>query len=360
MGIPRLLPFLRSISRPRHLCEYKGSVAGIDGHVWLHRSIYTDAENFASGFDVNSHVRYFVRRIRKIVTSGIRPVVVFDGADLPAKRTTHRNRSSNRAVSMGRAVALRETGLCSESYNEFAKATDLRFGLVRDIMEALREEGIEAVVAPYEADAQLTLLSKLGAVDFVMTEDSDLLVYGCTRVLFKWDPDSMFGIEVSGSLVNAIPFSGMSHNDAVTACILAGSDYSPGIRGIGISKAIDLVKCCSQDTFGAAQLEEVTHKISQRAPFDIDSGTLIDSLRVAKWVFQHQTVFQPNDTSGLIPLNPYDGEEITRYAEYLGRIYDNTIAEGVYRGRVHPVTLSIYVEPDGSVKSKFSNIVFNS
>ncbi len=42
-------------------------------------------------------------------------------------------------------------------------------------------------MAPYEADSQLTYLQNEGIVDFVITEDSDLLVFGCERVLFKLD-----------------------------------------------------------------------------------------------------------------------------------------------------------------------------
>ncbi len=43
------------------------------------------------------------------------------------------------------------------------------------------------MVAPYEADAQLAYLQKEGLVDLVVTEDSDLLVFGCESVLFKLD-----------------------------------------------------------------------------------------------------------------------------------------------------------------------------
>ena len=46
---------------------------------------------------------------------------------------------------------------------------------------------MECIVAPYEADAQLAYLEKEGIVDVVVTEDSDLLVFGCKRVLFKMD-----------------------------------------------------------------------------------------------------------------------------------------------------------------------------
>ena len=37
-------------------------------------------------------------------------------------------------------------------------------------------------MAPYEADAQLAFLAKESIVDLVITEDSDLLAFGCKRV----------------------------------------------------------------------------------------------------------------------------------------------------------------------------------
>ena len=42
-------------------------------------------------------------------------------------------------------------------------------------------------MAPYEADAQLAYLSKEDIVDVIITEDSDLLVFGAKRVLYKMD-----------------------------------------------------------------------------------------------------------------------------------------------------------------------------
>ena len=49
-------------------------------------------------------------------------------------------------------------------------------------LQECRRNGVECIVAPYEADAQLTYLQKEGIVDFVITEDSDMLVFGCKRV----------------------------------------------------------------------------------------------------------------------------------------------------------------------------------
>lgn len=53
----------------------------------------------------------------------------------------------------------------------------------------MKLEGVDYIVAPYEADAQLCFLEKEGYVDGIITEDSDLLVFGCKTVLFKMDKD---------------------------------------------------------------------------------------------------------------------------------------------------------------------------
>lgn len=67
-------------------------------------------------------------------------------------------------------------------------------------VQALRAEMVEFIVAPYEADAQLAWLSKLdpcqGGVSVVISEDSDLLVYGCPVVTFL-----MFLLLVSSQFV---------------------------------------------------------------------------------------------------------------------------------------------------------------
>lgn len=41
------------------------------------------------------------------------------------------------------------------------------------------------IVSPYEADAQMAFLVSKGYADFVLTEDSDLLAYGCKKVSLR-------------------------------------------------------------------------------------------------------------------------------------------------------------------------------
>ena len=44
--------------------------------------------------------------------------------------------------------------------------------------------GIDVIVAPYEADAQLAYLNTTQIADYVITEDSDLVLFGCHHVRF--------------------------------------------------------------------------------------------------------------------------------------------------------------------------------
>ena len=52
-------------------------------------------------------------------------------------------------------------------------------------------------MVPYEADPQLAYLERAGLVDAILTEDSDLLVFGCQNVLFKLDVVASTVISIS-------------------------------------------------------------------------------------------------------------------------------------------------------------------
>ena len=50
-------------------------------------------------------------------------------------------------------------------------------------INALVTKNIEFIVAPYEADSQIAKLKRLGMVDAVISEDSDLIIFGVNVIL---------------------------------------------------------------------------------------------------------------------------------------------------------------------------------
>ena len=101
------------------------------------------------------------------------------------------------------------------------------------------------VVAPYEADSQLAFLARTGQVDAVISEDSDLIPYGCRRVLYKWDHDSGMGDEIDEAyaMLNArkLDMRNWTKDQFLTMCIFTGCDYLPSLKGVAITKAYNLV-----------------------------------------------------------------------------------------------------------------------
>ena len=77
---------------------------------------------------------------------------------------------------------LLKEGKTSEARDCFQRCIDVSPEMALAFIKLLRGKGIQAIVAPYEADAQLAYLVKEGLADFVITEDSDLLAFGASRV----------------------------------------------------------------------------------------------------------------------------------------------------------------------------------
>jgi 5'-3' exonuclease len=83
--------------------------------------------------------------------------------------------------------------------------------MAHQLIQVLKSENVEFIVAPYEADAQLAYLSSLeleqGGIAAVITEDSDLLAYGCkaVRYCFLTQIKTKFMISVLRALYDMFP-----------------------------------------------------------------------------------------------------------------------------------------------------------
>ena len=126
-----------------------------------------------------------------------------------------------------------------EAKEYFQRCVDVTPDMAQHVIRAARDRNVDCIVAPYEADAQLAHLALSGIADLVVTEDSDLTLFGCERVLFKLTDSGdcvlyekehlnrVFGLQAD--LFNFDKFRYM--------CITAGCDYLASLPGIGLGKA---------------------------------------------------------------------------------------------------------------------------
>lgn len=152
-------------------------------------------------------------RVEQLLTAGITPVLVFDGDRLPNKSEEEESRRRSRSAARERARALAASGAAAAAAEAYQRAVDVTPAHAAELAAALRVRGLAFVVAPYEADAQMAFLATTGQVQVVVSEDSDMLAYGCPCVLFKLDKDGWADeIRLADLHANvALPFRGWDH-----------------------------------------------------------------------------------------------------------------------------------------------------
>ncbi|KDR79971.1 hypothetical protein GALMADRAFT_62406 [Galerina marginata CBS 339.88] len=320
MGISGLLPALKSIQVTRHLSEYSGKTIAVDAYVWLHKGVYSCATDIATGKNTHKYVDYAMHRVRLLRHHKIEPYIVFDGGPLPAKKGTESERKQKREENLARGKAFIAQGKHSQARDCFIKCVDVTPQMAFQLIKALRAESVPYVVAPYEADAQLAYLERTGIVDAILTEDSDLLVFGCQNVLFKLDSVAStvvsisrkdFGsVAASSSDTNGISLIGWSDVQFRSMAILSGCDYLPSIPGIGLKTACTLLKKWRT-------AEQVIRTLAIEGKKSVPSGYL-KQFKLAEKCFLHQRVYCPK-AEKLVHLSVVDSDWIQEFDTYVGR-----------------------------------------
>jgi len=88
----------------------------------------------------------------------------------------------NRDVSRKKGIALMRAGKVAEGRSLLRRSLDISHEMALQVIKICRRRNIDCIVAPYEADSQLGYLSLQNIAQVIITEDSDLLLFGCKNV----------------------------------------------------------------------------------------------------------------------------------------------------------------------------------
>ncbi|TMW66390.1 hypothetical protein Poli38472_004155 [Pythium oligandrum] len=353
MGISGLLPVLKSITVTKDLREYRGETLAIDGYCWLHRAIYSCSQELCLGQDTDKYgalyIVYFTDRVNALLQNGVTPYVVFDGGPLPMKKGTEEERRASRAKNRELGLKYYQQRNYAEARKCFVRAADVTPYMAHRVIQRLKAMNVQYVVAPYEADAQLTYLMKNGLADGVITEDSDCLPFGCSKVLFKMDRDGVAQEVRTDNLGKnkGMSFHMFSDDMFLEMCIFSGCDYLPSLPGIGLKKAYSLLKQHGSVSkmIRAVRLEGKTRVTS----------TYEAEFERAFLTFRHQRVYDPR-TKKIVPLTPIPSELLEKDAamEFLGPDLSDDIAQAIAEGDMDPITKDRFAPastPSGTINS---------
>ncbi|EAT78117.2 hypothetical protein SNOG_14577 [Parastagonospora nodorum SN15] len=326
-----LLPLLKSIQKPCNLKKFSGKTIGVDAYGWLHRGTAACAIDLALDKPTTKYVDFCMNRVRMLIHFGITPYIIFDGDNLPSKAGTEKDRRERRKEGKRLGLELLKVGKTAQAHLELQKSVDVTPEMARMFIEELKHHNIQYVVAPYEADSEMAYLERKGIIDGVLSEDSDLLVFGVKCLITKLDK---YGdcVEINRNHFTAcreVSFVGWSDADFRRMAILSGCDYLPGIGGLGLKTAHRMLR-----------KHKTVERLVKAAQFDgklkVPAGFMADFDQAEK-TFMYQWVFCPIEKK-LVHLTPLaDGIDIADMP-FLGEEVPAHIAMGVARGDLYPRT----------------------
>ena len=272
-----------------------------------------------------------MHRVRMLIHFGVVPYLVFDGDRLPSKAGTEKNRKDRRIESKSNGLQLLSIGKTAQAFQELQKAVDVTPEMSRQVIEALKHAGVQYVVAPYEADSQLAYLERKGIINGVLSEDSDLLVFGVRVLLTKLDQygDCVMLRRDDFAACREINLTGWTISEFRSMAILSGCDYLEGIHNMGLKTAHRLLRKYKT-------IDRVVRAIQLQGKFRVPPGYLQDFIR-AETTFLYQWVYCPLTCSLVNLTTPEKDNQLTGLT-YIGEYVEPETAVAVAKGDLNPMT----------------------
>ncbi|CAH0584093.1 unnamed protein product [Chrysodeixis includens] len=338
MGITGLLPFIDKASRRTNVSEFSGCTVAIDSYCWLHKGAFACADKLVRGEETDVYIKYCLKYVTMLLSKNIKPILVFDGRHLPAKAMTELKRRESRDISKKRAAELLSLGKTEEARSYMRRSVDITHAMALSLIKECRKRNVDCIVAPYEADSQLAYLNIKNIAHVVITEDSDLILFGCTKVLFKMDLDGTGTLVDTAKLplVMRCPIEHYTFDKFRQMCIMSGCDYLASLPGIGLAKARQFVTATQDSNFANAL---------RKLPSFFNKSSLVvtdeyrESFLKAEATFKHQYVYDPIERQMTRLTDPDDEDVEQALCVNAGELLDPKVAFQLALGNLDPFTL---------------------
>jgi flap endonuclease-1 len=203
---------------------------------------------------VTSHLSGLMYRNAKLIAEGIKLAYVFDGKPLPLKYSTIKARQEIKIAAKKEWEEALKAGDLERARSKAQQTSKLTREMIAESKQLLGYMGIPHIQAldGCEGEAQAAHIARKGDCDYVGSQDFDTLLFGAPKLLRNLTvsgkrklPRQQFYIDVVPEVM-ALDMTlgelGITREQLVDLGILVGTDFNPGIRGIGQKKGLKLIK----------------------------------------------------------------------------------------------------------------------
>jgi len=247
-----------TVRHPTSLDALRGRTIAVDGNLELYQFLSIvrtrDGQPLQdSKGRITSHLNGLAFRTTRLVADyDIRPVFVFDGPPPELKREEIRKRREARDKSQREYQAAVAAGDTATAWSKAVMSSRLTRTMVEEAKTLLTLIGIPWIQAPSEGEAQASYLSREGQTWATGSKDYDSLLFGAPRLVRFLAVASTEFLPTRGrsravppellDLDENLRALGLTREELIDAAILIGTDFNPGVRGVGPKTAVRLLR----------------------------------------------------------------------------------------------------------------------
>jgi len=278
--------FAENSIKYRQYKNYRGTYQSLDASVTLYRFCIglLNTQNFKSqdGKFVG-HLIACMNTSLRMLNSNIKPIWVFDGPPPNIKNKTLTKRRHVRHIAL---LKLNGDNLNDEETNRLQKkAFNITAMQINEIKYLLTLMGLPFIESPGEAEAQCAALNIAGISNGVVSEDWDVILFGCKIMLKNFSNKSQI-MEINISeLMKSL---NMTREQFINLGSILGNDYCGGIGGLKPIEAYTKFKACNFELDKLISL--LKHDKQYHIPDNFKEQTIL-----SKDYYLHAPVIDPQD-----------------------------------------------------------------
>jgi len=259
---------------------FRGRTIAIDGNLELYQFLSVIRLRDGSPLKdangrVTSHLNGLMFRTTRLIADyAIQPIFVFDGTPPALKaREIEKRRAAREKAAKEYEVALKG-GDYGTAWSKAVMTSRLTREMVEEAKMLLGYLGIPHVQAPSEGEAQAAWIARQGLAWAAGSKDYDSLLFGAPRLVrfltisgTEWLPSQGRSRRLTPEIIDLDAWLNglrITREQLIDAAILIGTDFNPGVRGIGPKTALKLIR-------EAGRLERLPEPVRAQLPENVDT-----------------------------------------------------------------------------------------
>jgi flap endonuclease-1 len=241
----------------RRLEDFQGKVIAVDAYNALYQFLSSIRQPDGTPLKdkrgrITSHLSGLLYRTANLVEAGIRPVYVFDGKPPQLKLATLEERRERKQQAQAEYEEAIEKGDTARAFAKAQQTSHLSRDMAQEAKDLLSALGIPWVQAPSEGEAQAAHMARQGKVYAASSQDFDALLFGAPRLVRNLAvtgkrklPGKSIWVDVEPEIIEletVLKELSLSREQLVDAGILVGTDFDPGVKGVGPKRAVKLMR----------------------------------------------------------------------------------------------------------------------